>query len=96
MFEQVGEKIKTWAMALFWISVMISFVVAIVLWATIEEGEPFYVIGGFMFAILGPLSAWFSSLLVYGFGELIVTTKKQLAISTKQQQTIADDELPEL
>ena len=65
MFENVGEKIKSWASALFYITTIISIITAIVLWATIEEGEPFYVIGGFIFAILGPLSAWFSSLILY-------------------------------
>lgn len=96
MFENVGEKIKSWASALFYITTIISVITAIVLWATIEEGEPFYVIGGFIFAILGPLSAWFSSLILYGFGELITTTKKQLALSTQKPQPTINDELPEL
>ena len=75
MFERVGEKIKGWAIIVFTLMMIASFVLAIVSWATIEDGEPYYVIGGFLYVIIGPLSAWLSSLILYGFGELIEESK---------------------
>ena len=68
MFKNVGEKIKLIAMVFFII------VVALVVYFVIDPPENVdstYIV---IVAVSGILSAWVSSLLIYGFGELIVKT----------------------
>ena len=67
MYENIGSKIKGLATTIFVIEALASVVVGIVLLATDEA----LVLFGLMSLIGGPIVAWVSSFLLYGFGELI-------------------------
>ncbi len=67
MFENIGSKIKGLATTIFVIEALASVVVGIILLATDEA----FVLFGLMSLIGGPIVAWVSSFLLYGFGELI-------------------------
>ena len=64
MYHNIGEKIKRLAKAIFIVETIASMLGGIVLSAT-------NVFIGLSLMVTGPLSGWISSLLIYGFGELI-------------------------
>jgi hypothetical protein len=65
MFENVGEKIKAIAVALFWVVAIASVIGAIVL--TVKTDTAVYL----LIALVGIFSAYVSALLVYGYGEMV-------------------------
>ena len=70
MYDNIGGKIKQWAKVVCIAEAIVAVIGAIVMMATAEDGT---MIGmGFLVLILGPLAAWVSSWLLYGFGEIIV------------------------
>lgn len=96
MFERAGEKIKNWATTSFYVETIIYVIGAIAMWiVSINDGVD-YIWGGFVLLIFGPLSAYFTSLLLYGFGELVDTNKKQLEITKMEKEVFSNEELPEL
>ena len=68
MFDNIGGKIKGLASFLTWIGIIASVITGIIFIADDAGGM------GFLLIILGPLASWLSSLLLYGFGELIENT----------------------
>jgi len=95
MFNNIGEKIKTWAVVECWLAIIASIIIGIFL---IAQGMPsseeiaygrvvetpantFLIFCGIGVAIFGSFFAWLSSLLVYGFGELI-ETNAEIAFNT--------------
>ena len=75
MYSNIGGKIKGLAIAIFIIEAIISvfsaFGMAIF---AMGEGELGVFLLSFLVLILGPIIAWVSSWLLYGFGELIAKT----------------------
>lgn len=67
MFDNIGGKIKGLASILTWIGIVASVIIGIIF---IADGDG----GGILIMILGSLTSWLSSLLLYGFGELIENT----------------------
>ena len=67
MYENIGGKIKGLAKATFVIEAVAAFIGGIVL---IEADDDLLAVG-LLAWIMGPLLAWVSSWLLYGFGELI-------------------------
>ncbi|MBE6701730.1 MAG: hypothetical protein E7582_07595 [Ruminococcaceae bacterium] len=67
MYKNIGSKIKGLATIIFVIEALVSVVAGIVLLA-IDEA---FVWIGLIYLIGGPIVAWVSSFLLYGFGELI-------------------------
>lgn len=65
MYDEVGDKIKTLAKVIAWLGIIASVVVGIV---TISTGV------GILVLILGPLFSWLSTLVLYGFGQLVENT----------------------
>jgi hypothetical protein len=65
MFDYPGEKIKTIAVILFWINVIISIFLAL---KAIFEAEFLYF---FVFLIGDPLASYISTLFLVAFGELV-------------------------
>ena len=65
MYDNVGGKLKGFAVAIFIVGTIASVVFGIIL---LETNGPSATI---LVAILGSIGAWLSSLAVYGFGELI-------------------------
>ena len=68
LYDNIGTKIKNWAIWVFVIEAITAIIGGIVL--LIEEAF----LAGIASIILGPLAAWVSSWLLYGFGELIDST----------------------
>ena len=65
MYDNIGRKIKGLARATFIILTIAAVIVAI---ALIAEVEPWI---GVLVLLLGPVIAWLSSWVLYGFGELV-------------------------
>lgn len=65
MYDNISNKIKGLANAIFIIEAILSFVLGIIL---LSNEELLY---GFLTLAIGPLIAWISSWVLYGFGELI-------------------------
>jgi hypothetical protein len=64
LYENIGGKIKRMAYIIFWVFAIVSVVGGLVV---LSESP----IAGIVIMIVGPLVAWISTFLLYGFGELI-------------------------
>ncbi len=67
MYDNIGGKIKGLAKVLFIVTAIAEVITGIALMATDED----LILYGFLVMIVGPIVAWVSSWLLYGFGELI-------------------------
>ena len=68
LYEDIGTKIKGWAKVIFVVEALGAIITGIVLMCD----EAFF--PGLLTALLGPVVAWVSSWILYGFGELIEKT----------------------
>ena len=80
MFDNIGGKIKSLAKAIFIIETIICIIAGLVM---LTEGSDDLMIAGIVTMIVGPLAAWVSSWLLYGFGELIEKTT-EIAENTRK------------
>lgn len=74
MFDEVGEKIKTISQVLCWLGIVGYVVASIFMFVNAADSysdKTLYNTLGWIFLIVGPIASWLSSLLLYGFGELI-------------------------
>lgn len=80
MFNDIGEKIKTLARWVCWIGIIASVIIAFIMFSKVDEvpylQEELYKGLGYCFLFVGPLLSWISSLLLYGFGELVDTNSQ--------------------
>ena len=67
MYENIGSKIKGLAKTLFIIEAIVGVISGIVIASTVWDG----VVIGILVMVVAPILAWASSLVLYGFGELI-------------------------
>ncbi len=67
MFNEIGKKIKGVASAVCWIQIVIYAIMGIVLMVSSKE----LILAGFLVGSIGCLIAWLSSIVLYGFGEII-------------------------
>ena len=67
MFDNVGVKIKGLAKALFIIETVLAVIAG---FGVMLVASKLFVVGLWIL-LFGPIAAWISSLLIYGFGELI-------------------------
>lgn len=67
MYDNIGEKIKSLAKASFIVEAIVAAIVGIALLASDED----LIFTGLLVLLVGPIIAWVSSWLLYGFGELI-------------------------
>ena len=70
MYNNIGGKIKGLAKAVFIVGAIAAVIMGIALMASNEDMTPI----GLLVMAVGPLVAWVSSWLLYGFGELIDKT----------------------
>lgn len=78
MFDNIDKKIKILAICITIIGCICSFAYAVYLWS-------YGIVGyGFLYLIVGSLSSWIGSFVLYGFGELI-TQATNIAKYTKGQ-----------
>jgi len=80
MYENIAAKIKLLAKIVLGLGALIGLVFAILLFADVIVDEDLAFLG-IIPLIFGPVFGWLSSLLVYGFGELI---EKTTDIANKQ------------
>ena len=74
MFDNIGGKIKGLAAFWTWFGIIVSVIVGFVfIFINDLDGVTGFLIG-FLIVLLGSLASWLSSLLLYGFGELINNT----------------------
>lgn len=71
MFENVGEKIKNVAKTVFVVGIIVSIIEALPYMTDDIVFEDYWYMA-FLTIIVGSIAAWIISLMVYGFGELIV------------------------
>ena len=76
MFDNVGSKLKTTAVVLCYLGIAASVIAGLSLIAVENIG------GGFLYAIVGSVASWLSSLSLYAFGELVIYVK-MIAKNTK-------------
>ena len=81
MFENVGEKIKTFARVIFSLELIASIISGIVIFLN-DDDLTFIAL---LTVILGIIFSWFSALLIYGFGELIEKTC-EIAKNTQKEK----------
>ena len=67
MYKNIGGKIKTLARVIFASEAIAAFIAAIAIMVSDEDLIPY----GLIVLVVGPLVAWVSSWLLYGFGEII-------------------------
>lgn len=86
MFENIGGKIETLAKVLCWVGIILSVLIAMILFIEAKEGsyktEDLYMNLGCIYLIFGPLVSWVSSFFIYGFGELIERTT-EISLNTR-------------
>ena len=81
LYYNIGRKIKTWAMWMFIIEALSAIISGILLILNFVDAGPyeFNLFMGIITILLGPVVAFVSTLLLYGFGELIEKTSKNEA-----------------
>ena len=87
LYSNIGSKIKNWAKWVFIVEAISSVIGAICMMASAEDS--WMLVVGMIVLVVGPLIAWVSSWLLYGFGEIIV---KLTAIERNTRSTNADKE----
>ncbi len=70
LYENIGGKIKSWAVWIFIAEAISAIITGLILMATSE----YLLLSGLLTVIFGPFIAFVSSLTLYGFGELIEKT----------------------
>ncbi len=76
MYENIGGKIKIVAKVFCWIGIIVSIILAIILFISGAKysSEESY-ISAVIYLLLGPLLSWIGSFFMYGFGELLERVK---------------------
>ena len=78
MFNNIGGKIKVLAKVLCWVGIIVSVLVGIILIASAAGGSGYSgftdsatIVLGILTIIVGSISSWVGSFVLYGFGELV-------------------------
>ena len=79
MFNNIGRKIKIVAKVFFWIGVLISIIIPLVSVQSVSYSLNGYqyrtsgnnILAVILFIVIGILISWLSTIILYGFGELI-------------------------
>lgn len=94
MYTNIGEKIKTLAKVLFVIGLVVSLIYGVLLLNSRD------VLRGTLCIVIGGLSSWVSTFVLYGFGQLIVNSDKILKGNKRQkvllQKCLAMDQIGEI
>lgn len=67
MFDNMGRKIKILAMGICWVGIISSLVVGVILFL----GHETLTVPGIIVMVVGPISSWVGSFVLYGFGQLV-------------------------
>ncbi len=81
MFDNIGGKIKTLAQVICWLGIIASVITGFSMWR--------YSFGsGLLMMILGGLSSWVGSFLIYGLGQLIENSDTLVALSIQAKNEL--------
>lgn len=69
MFDNIGGKIKGFAKIVAWLGIILSVIIGLLSMAT----------GGILIMIIGGVSSWVGSFVLYGFGQLVENSDKLVA-----------------
>ncbi|MBQ8783015.1 MAG: hypothetical protein IJZ57_04510 [Clostridia bacterium] len=87
MFENIGGKIKKLARVWLWLGLIGFFGLAMIMFISSSDAygaeEDFYSTLGYIFLLGGPIYTYMSSLLIYGFGQLIENSDNIIKQSEK-------------
>lgn len=72
MYENIGMKIKNLSKLIFGLETALAIIIALIY--LFGDGRAIFI--GLLILIIGPIVAWLSSLVLYGFGELIDKTSE--------------------
>lgn len=78
MFTNIGGKIKFSTKVLCWLLIILFVIMGI---ASLISGA---ILPGIILLVVGPLTAWVSSFVLYGFGELVENSCIQTNLMIKQ------------
>lgn len=78
MFDNIGGKIKATAKVFCWIAIIASLIGGICMLFI-------NAVAGLVFIVMGPLSAWIGSFVIYGFGELVENSCIQTELMVKKE-----------
>ena len=79
MFKKIGSKIKGLAVAVFLVEAVTAAISGIAILADARHDDE--IMAGLLVLVLGPVVAWVSSWLLYGFGELIAKVSELVDIA---------------
>ena len=77
IFSRAGKKIQVFAKILFWLGIIASIIVGVLMIINgnnlnkIYTDGSYMVLGGFCVIVGGSFVSWFCSLLLYGFGTIV-------------------------
>lgn len=94
MFDNIGDKIKTVAKVIVWLSIIGWVIIGSVMIAEARDSyDPSAIetLSGWLVMIAGSFSSWVSSLVLYGLGQLIENTD---GISSKYAANVSDKTKP--
>ncbi len=80
MFKNIGKKIKILAQIITWIGIVVSCLLGVIM----MFASPYGVLPGILIIIVGSLSSWISSFILYGFGQLIDNSDKAVELLSKE------------
>lgn len=83
MFSDIGRKIKTVSQTFCCLGIALSVLLGLILFAVKM------VLPGFLVALLGSILSWLSSLISYGFGQLIENSDAQRKMLEKQADLLS-------
>ena len=83
LYQNIGEKIKSMAKAMFFVEAVASIILGLIIIG--EEVFVWNATFGVITLIAGPIIAWVSSLITYGFGELV---EKVVSIDKKTKRDV--------
>ena len=88
-YENIGNKIKGLAQMVFVVEAIAAVITGIALMATDEV----LILYGLLVLIVGPIVAWVSSWLLYGFGQLVensdIIAEEHKRVNEKHEKTVA-------
>ena len=87
MFDNIGDKLRTFAAVLFLLGIIASVVLAIISFANAGDAyyndeQTLFTIMGLVYLVVGSLSSWLSSLVLYALGD-IYDNAEEIARNTK-------------
>lgn len=98
MFENVGEKLKKFAVFCFVFNVIAAVVLLIVGFSNIDWGGWWYILGAVVLVFISLFESW----LLYAFGQITDDVNKmansvhKIENKTHKEQRPAEDEIPEI